>query len=113
MPNILPLKSALSNCSFPGVYGGYLAAKSPAKLRFKTAFLWLKASNENFPWYDPMPLSPTPPNGKPGSVTCNDNFVIMNRVSLKSYSSFHSFGKGSVVNVGIKEVCVRKDWKAS
>ena len=29
-----------------------------------------KVSNENLVWYCPMPLSLTPPNGRPGTATC-------------------------------------------
>lgn len=71
MLNMLPLMTAFSNFSFSGVYGGYLRVESPLKLLYRTDFLWLKPSNENLPWYEPIPLSPTPPKGKLATATCN------------------------------------------
>jgi len=45
-------------------HGGNLNQKSVRKLLLAIAFSWLNVSNENFPWYLPNPLSPTPPNGR-------------------------------------------------
>lgn len=48
----------------------YDAKFSPSRLKFfiKQDFLWVNESKEYFPWYAPMPLFPTPPNGKESTV---------------------------------------------
>lgn len=74
MASGLPLSTPLRMLSFAGVYGGYRTLASPRKLlRSRTAFRWVKASKLKAPWYAPMPLSPTPPNGRCGFVSCNAN----------------------------------------
>lgn len=47
---ILPLIMAFNSFSFSGVYGGYRRDESASKLLYRTDFLWLKLSKENFPW---------------------------------------------------------------
>lgn len=43
------------------------------KLRIKTLFLCVNVSKEYFPWYMPIPLSPTPPNG---NVSTRQKIII-------------------------------------
>lgn len=53
--------------------GGYntvqahLNKASMLSVRCSTAFSWENVSNVNLPWYRPMPLLPTPPNGSVGT----------------------------------------------
>ena len=56
--------------TLPAVYGGYSSDGSIFVLRTWTARRWLNVSKPNLPWYAPMPLSPTPPNGKCGLLMC-------------------------------------------
>lgn len=47
------------------IYQTYFPSASPilSKLRIRQDFLCVKVSKLYFPWYAPIPLAPTPPNG--------------------------------------------------
>jgi hypothetical protein len=71
-----PRSNALIMPCFFGVKGGYLAETSPPMLLARTDLRWLNESNEAFPWYAPVPLSPTPPKGKSGKINKNTQFYF-------------------------------------
>ena len=45
-------------------------------------FVWVKVSNPNFPWYDPIPLWPTPPNGSCSMLWVKEINLMMNMIRI-------------------------------
>ena len=60
-------KRRMSFCLKP-VYGGYISDGSGRVGLSSTGLAWEKMSKPALPWYAPMPLGPTPPNGRSGTA---------------------------------------------
>lgn len=88
--NDIPARFRIKNASafvFFSEYGGYRAdvrySERELMLLTKHGFLCVNVSNECFPWYAPMPLMPTPPNG-------NDSTAEKSRFARKMNGSFRA-----------------------
>jgi len=55
-----------------------MASKTGLKPRMSTDLEWEKVSNENHPWYLPIPEAPTPPKGRDSTInTINKIYFII------------------------------------
>ena len=108
----------------------YLLNDSMACFLRRQAFLCEKPSNEYFPWYEPMPLPPTPPNGRVGtkgkqvqktnqgsvSFLLHDAFKVLlriSRISLKQHLDpvYLRDTLGTIISIFIYYLAVsHKDW---
>ncbi len=78
-------KNKKSFCPHPiDVNVTYDAKFSPSRLKsfIKQDFLWVNESKEYFPWYAPMPLLPTPPNGSESTIVKQNKKVSSSLIRI-------------------------------